>query len=174
MEVKATAKFVRTAPNKLRQVAGQIRDLPVDRARELLLVSPKGAAEPIRKTLESAIANAENNHDLDADELRVATVFVDEGPVLRRFRPRAMGRATRIRKRTSHLTVTVSAPSEDDEPEAARSVPAAATVGGAAAAGATDEPTQASEPDTETASQTEHTDQAEAAGESPAEAEREE
>ena len=173
MEVKATAKFVRTAPNKLRQVANQIRDLPVGQAQELLLVSPKASAEPIRKTLESAIANAENNHDLDADELRVATVFVDEGPVLRRFRPRAMGRATRIRKRTSHLTVTVSAPSEDDEPEAARSVPAA-TVGGAAAAGATDEPTQASEPDTETASQTEHTDQAEAAGESPAEAEREE
>ncbi len=172
MEVKATAKFVRTAPNKLRQVANQIRDLPVGQAQELLLVSPKASAEPIRKTLESAIANAENNHDLDADELLVSGVFVNEGPVLRRFRPRAMGRATRIRKRTSHLTVVVAGPDdEDDDAGQAASVPAAAAVGGAsagAAAGA-EEPTGSA-----ASAETDETDDTEATGDAPAQAEREE
>lgn len=118
MQAKATSKFERTAPNKLRQVAGQIRGLPVEQARRLLQVSPKDAAVPLRKTLDSAVANAEHNHDLDPDELVVAEIMVNEGPTLRRFRPRAMGRATRIRKRTSHLTVRVGLPVEQ-RPQAA-------------------------------------------------------
>jgi large subunit ribosomal protein L22 len=107
MDVRAISRYERTAPNKLRQVTGEIVGLPVGQARQLLQVSPKAAATPVRKTLDSAVANAENNHDLDADDLVVSEVLVDEGPTLRRFRPRAMGRATRVRKRTSHLTVRV-------------------------------------------------------------------
>ncbi|MBW3601697.1 MAG: 50S ribosomal protein L22 [Actinobacteria bacterium] len=107
MQVKAVARYVRVAPSKVRQVATQIRGLEVDEARALLTLSPKGAAEPLRKALESAVANAEHNNGLDADELVVASAVVDEGPTLKRYRPRAMGRATRLRKRTSHITVTV-------------------------------------------------------------------
>ncbi|MDP8978762.1 MAG: 50S ribosomal protein L22 [Actinomycetota bacterium] len=107
MQVKAVARYVRVAPNKVRQVARQIRGLEVDEARALLTLSPKGAAEPLRKALESAVANAEHNNGLDADELVVDSAVVDEGPTLKRYRPRAMGRATRLRKRTSHITVTV-------------------------------------------------------------------
>lgn len=116
MDVRAISRYERTAPNKLRQVTHQIAGLPVGRARQLLQVSPKAAAVPVRKTLDSAVANAENNHDLDADDLVVTEVLVDEGPTLRRFRPRAQGRATRIRKRTSHLTVRVGVPAERGAP----------------------------------------------------------
>ncbi len=107
MQVKAVARYVRVAPNKVRQVAAQIRGLEVEEARALLTLSPKGAAEPLRKTLDSAVANAEHNNGLDADELVVASAVIDEGPALERYRPRAMGRATALRKRTSHITVTV-------------------------------------------------------------------
>ena len=110
MQVRATARYVRVAPNKARQVVRQIKGLGVDEARRVLRFSEKGIAEQIRKTLDSAVANAENEHDLDADELTVAEVIVNEGPTLKRIQPRAFGRAYRIRKRTSHITIVVEAP----------------------------------------------------------------
>ena len=108
MEVRAIAKYVRVSPQKCRLVADQVRRLPVGQALELLQFSPKKAAVPIRKTLESAIANAEHNQGLDIDELRVDTITIDEGPVMKRWRPRAKGRATPIIKKTSHIPVSVS------------------------------------------------------------------
>ena len=107
--VKATARYVRVAPNKVRQVVAHIRGQRVEDARRVLALSPKAISEQLLKTLNSAIANAENNHDLDADDLYVTAAIVDEGPQMKRFQPRAMGRAYRIRKRTSHITVVVSA-----------------------------------------------------------------
>jgi large subunit ribosomal protein L22 len=107
MQVKATARYVRVAPNKARQVIEHIRGLGVDEARRVLQFSPKGISEQILKTLNSAVANAEHNNDLDEDDLVVTTAFVDEGPIIKRFQPRAMGRAYRIRKRTSHITIAV-------------------------------------------------------------------
>ena len=108
METKAVAKYVRTSPQKCRLVADQVRKLPAGRALELLEFSSKKAAKPIRKVLESAIANAEHNQGADVDELKVSQIMVDEGPVLKRWRPRAKGRATPIIKRTCHITVTVA------------------------------------------------------------------
>ena len=108
MEVRAVSRYIRISPQKCRLVADQVRSLSVGQALELLQFSPKKAANPIRKTLESAIANAEHNEGLDIDELRVNVITVDEGPVLKRWRPRAKGRATPIIKRTSHITVAVS------------------------------------------------------------------
>ena len=105
--VKATSRYARVAPNKVRQVVMHIRGRRVVDARQLLALSPKGVAEQVLKTLNSAVANAENNHDLDADDLWVTAAIVDEGPQLKRFQPRAMGRAYRIRKRTSHITISV-------------------------------------------------------------------
>jgi large subunit ribosomal protein L22 len=110
MQVKATARYVRVAPNKARQVVQHIRGLGVDEARRVLRFSPKGVAGQILKTLDSAVANADHNHDLDVDELVVTGAIVDEGPTLKRYQPRAMGRAYRIRKRTSHITITVGTP----------------------------------------------------------------
>ncbi len=107
MQVKAIAKYVRISPQKCRLVIDQIRGMPVAKALELLQFSPKKAAHPVRKTLESAIANAEHNEGADIDELRVEGACVDEGPTLKRWRPRAKGRATPILKRTSHITVLV-------------------------------------------------------------------
>ena len=108
MEVRAVSRYIRISPQKCRLVADQVRSLPVGQALELLQFSPKKAATSIRKTLESAIANAEHNEGLDIDELRVNIITVDEGPVLKRWRPRAKGRATPVIKRTSHITVAVS------------------------------------------------------------------
>ena len=108
MEVRAVSRYIRISPQKCRLVADQVRSLPVGQALELLQFSPKKAASPIRKTLESAIANAEHNEGLGIDELRVNIITVDEGPVLKRWRPRAKGRATPVIKRTSHITVAVS------------------------------------------------------------------
>ena len=108
MEVKAVARFVRLSPQKGRLVADQVRNLPVGKALELLQFSPRKAAGVIRKVLESAIANAEHNEGADIDELRVSQIMVDEGPVMKRWLPRAMGRATRIRKRTSHVTIRLA------------------------------------------------------------------
>ena len=96
MQVKAVAKYIRISPQKARLVADQIRGLSVSQALELLQFSSKKAAKPIKKTLESAIANAENNEGADIDELRVETAFIDEGPTLKRWRPRAKGRASSI------------------------------------------------------------------------------
>ena len=106
--VRASSRYVRVAPRKARLVADQVRGLQIDRARALLQFSPRGAARDIGKLIESAAANAENNHDLVADEMRVAEITVDEGPTLRRYRPRALGRATPINKRTSHIAVALS------------------------------------------------------------------
>jgi len=106
--VNASARFVRVAPRKARLLADQVRGLPLEDAKTLLRFSPRSAARDISKLLDSAAANAENNHDLVADELRIADLRVDEGPVLRRYRPRALGRATRINKRTSHIKVALT------------------------------------------------------------------
>ncbi|MBD0291934.1 MAG: 50S ribosomal protein L22 [Thermoleophilia bacterium] len=108
MTVRATAKFVRSSPRKARLLTDHIKGKSVDEARAILAFSPRSVAEDWRKLLESAIANAENNHDLVGDDLRVLNATADDGPTLKRFRPRAMGRATRIRKRTSHLTITLT------------------------------------------------------------------
>jgi ribosomal protein L22 len=110
--VRASSKYVRVAPRKARLVADQVRGLHIESARALLQFSPRIAAQDIRKLIDSAAANAENNHDLVADEMRVAEITVDEGPTLRRYRPRALGRATPINKRTSHIAVALS-PEED-------------------------------------------------------------
>jgi large subunit ribosomal protein L22 len=103
--VRARAKYVRCAPRKARLVIDHIRGKDVDNARAILMHTQRAASRDVLKLLESAVANAENNHELVADELRVGKAYVDEGPTLKRYRPRALGRATRIRKRTSHLTI---------------------------------------------------------------------
>ena len=108
MEVLAKHRFARTSPQKARLVADQIRGLPVDKALEILTFSPKKAAVLVKKVLDSAIANAEHNEGADIDELKVGKVFVDEGPTMKRIMPRAKGRADRIMKRTSRITVVVS------------------------------------------------------------------
>jgi len=105
--VKATSRYVRVAPNKARQVVAHIRGQRIDHARRVLALSPKGVAEQVLKTLNSAVANAENNLDLDADDLYVTAVVIDEGPRIKRSQPRAMGRAYQIFKRTSHITISV-------------------------------------------------------------------
>jgi ribosomal protein L22 len=106
--VNARARFVRVAPRKARMVADQVRGLPLEDALPLLRFSTRSAAQDIRKLLESAAANAETNHDLVADDLLIKDIHVDEGPTLRRYRPRALGRATRINKRTSHIAVALT------------------------------------------------------------------
>ena len=107
MQVSAKLKHARVSPQKCRLIADQIRGLPVERALNILMFSPKKSAGMMRKVLESAIANAEHNEGADIDELSVAAVCVDEGRTLKRFRARAKGRGTRILKRNSHITVTV-------------------------------------------------------------------
>jgi large subunit ribosomal protein L22 len=106
--VSAKARYVRTSARKARLVCDHIRGKDVEQARAILSFTPRGAAKPWLKLLESAIANAEHNHELVGDELKIASIHADEGPTLKRYRPRAMGRATRIRKRTSHLTITLT------------------------------------------------------------------
>ena len=108
MATSATLKYTHLSPQKMRLVADQIRGLPVDRAINLLAFSNKKGADIIKKVLESAVANAENNDGADIDELTVSAIQVNQGPTMKRLRPRARGRADRIIKRTSHLTVTVS------------------------------------------------------------------
>src|SRR4051794_35086407 len=106
--VRAKARYVRTAPRKARLVVDHIRGKSVDEARAILIHTSRAASRDVLKLLDSAIANAENNHELVADELKIDRVFVDEGPTLKRFRPRALGRATQIRKRTSHMTILLT------------------------------------------------------------------
>ncbi|MCL9777123.1 50S ribosomal protein L22 [Vibrio sp. 10N.286.49.C2] len=108
MEAIAKHNFARISPQKARLVADQIRGKNVDQALELLTFSNKKAAELIKKVLESAIANAEHNEGADIDDLNVAKIFVDEGPIMKRIMPRAKGRADRILKRSSHITVVVA------------------------------------------------------------------
>lgn len=107
MEAKAVAKYIRMSPRKARLVVDQIRGRSAQEALAILKVLPNKPAEPIFKVLHSAMANAENNFEMNRDDLYVAQVFVDQGPVLKRFRPRARGTASRIRKPTSHITIVL-------------------------------------------------------------------
>jgi ribosomal protein L22 len=106
--VRAQARYVRSSARKARLVCDHIRGKSVDEARAILQFAPRHVARDWAKLLESAVANAEHNHELVGDDLRVQEAFADEGPTLKRYRPRAMGRATQIRKRTSHLTITLT------------------------------------------------------------------
>ena len=106
---RAVARHVRISPNKARRVINLVRGLPAKEALTVLQFAPQAASEQVYKVLASAIANAENNERLDPDALLVSEAFVDEGPTLKRFRPRAQGRAYRIRKRTCHITIGVEA-----------------------------------------------------------------
>ena len=103
----ARATHVRVSPTKARRVIDLIRDMPAQEALARLKFQPQAAAEPVAKVLASAVANAENNFSLDPQTLVVSRAYVDEGPTMKRFRPRAQGRAYRIRKRTSHITIEV-------------------------------------------------------------------
>jgi large subunit ribosomal protein L22 len=123
MEARAMARYVRVTPRKARRVVDLIRGMPADQAQATLTFAPQSASDPIGKVLASAIANAAHNSHLDARSLVVSRAWVDEGPTLKRFRPRAQGRGYRINKRTSHITVIVS---DDGAP------PTAATGAGAA------------------------------------------
>jgi large subunit ribosomal protein L22 len=114
LEAKAVEKFIRISPRKLRYVADIIRAKRVDDAVDLLTFTTKKAALIIRKAVQSAAANATENHKMKEDDLVVEKIFINEGPILKRFRPRARGRATKIRKRTSHLTVIVSDGREEE------------------------------------------------------------
>jgi ribosomal protein L22 len=106
--VRASARYLRVTPRKARLVADQVRGMSVPEAQTLLRFSSRGAAQDIAKLIDSAAANAEANHDLVGDDLRVAEIFVDEGPVLKRWRARARGRATRVDKRTCHVKVALT------------------------------------------------------------------
>lgn len=108
MEVKAIAKYIRISPRKVRLLMKEIRGKKVEEALNLLTFAPQKGAPILRKLINSAIANASQYPDIDVDNLFIKHVFADEGPTLKRFRPRAMGRATRIRRRTSHLTVILN------------------------------------------------------------------
>ncbi len=107
MEARAQARYVRVTPQKARRVVDLIRGMQAAEAQSLLKFAPQAASEPIGKVLDSAIANATNNLNLDPASLVISQAYIDEGPTMKRFRPRAQGRAYRIRKRTSHITVVV-------------------------------------------------------------------
>src|SRR5665811_414698 len=108
----ATAKYVRVSARKMRLVADMVRGKGVADARTVLAFSTKNAAQVVTKVVASAVANAENNHDMSADELFICRILVNEGPTLKRIRPRAMGRAFRVRKRTCHVTVELTSRKE--------------------------------------------------------------
>jgi len=107
-QTKATLKYLRTSAYKVREVLDMIRGLDVDDARHVLQFSERGPAREVLKVLNSAVANADHTLNIPADELKVAVAFADEGPTIKRWRPRARGRATRIRKRTCHITIIVA------------------------------------------------------------------
>jgi large subunit ribosomal protein L22 len=111
--VRARSKYVRSAPRKARLVMDHIRGKEVEQARAILGHAPRAVADDILKLLNSAVANAESAHELGPEELRVWKAFVDEGPTIKRFRPRALGRATRINKRTSHMTIELTTTTEN-------------------------------------------------------------
>jgi large subunit ribosomal protein L22 len=112
--VQAVAKFVHVSPRKARLVADNIRGLSVPEARTVLAFTTRAAAVDVEKVLRSAVANAEANHGMTGDELVVAEVFVDEGPTIKRFQPRARGRVGRIHKRTCHITIKVAEPTRKE------------------------------------------------------------
>ncbi len=117
MNVRAQAKYVRQSPYKVRRVLDLVRGLPVEEAQAVLQFTNRKAAATIGKVLDSAIANAEHNFALDAEDLFVAQAYADEGPTLKRWRPRARGRATQILKRTSHITIVVADEAVEDGQE---------------------------------------------------------
>ena len=108
MEVRAASRYIRVSPRKLRMVADLIRGKRVEEALNILTFIPKASAKTVTKLLKSAVANVGQNESIDVDTLFIKTIFVDGGPALKRFRPRAMGRASRIRKRMSHISVTLA------------------------------------------------------------------
>ena len=112
MEARATAKYVRVSPRKARLVVDQVRGKDIATAREILMFSERAVSEVVEKVLNSAVANAENNHGMRTNNLVVKTAYVNEGPTLKRIRPRAKGSASPIRKLTSHITIIV-APREE-------------------------------------------------------------
>ena len=107
MEIRATAKYLRVGPRKARYVVDMVRGRKAEEALGILRFTPKKAARMVHKVLSSAVANASQRQDVDVDTLYIKKIYVDEGPTLKRWRPRAMGRATRILKRTSHVTVVL-------------------------------------------------------------------
>ncbi len=107
METRAAAKFIRISPQKIRLVMNQVRGKKVEEALNLLTFSPQRGARILRKLIDSAIANAQENAGLDVDTLYIKRIYADQGPTLKRWRARALGRATRIQKKTSHLTVVL-------------------------------------------------------------------
>lgn len=108
MNARAQAKYIRESPNKVRRVLDLVRGLPVDEAQAVLQFTNRKAATTIKKVLDSAVANAEHNFALDVEDLFIAEAYADEGPTLKRWRPRARGRASQILKRTSHITIVVA------------------------------------------------------------------
>jgi large subunit ribosomal protein L22 len=108
MKVKAHARYIRESTYKVRRVLDLVRGLPVEEAEHVLRLTSRGATDSVAKVLRSAVANAEHNHAIDAAELFVAEAYANEGPTLKRYRPRARGRATQIKKRMSHITIVVS------------------------------------------------------------------
>ena len=113
MEASATVKHVRVSPRKMRRAADLVRGQGVEEARRILRFSPLGASRDVQKLLDSAVANAEQTPGIVPQNLLVERIFVDEGPTMKRYRPRAYGRATRLRKRTSHVTVVVRSIGEE-------------------------------------------------------------
>lgn len=108
MEAKSIARYVRIAPRKVRIVMDLVRGKSIPDALAILRFTPKAASPIIEKVLKSAVANAEHNYDMDVNNLYISQAFADQGPTIKRFRPRAQGRATRINKKTSHITIVVS------------------------------------------------------------------
>ncbi len=108
METKAVEKYIRMSPRKIRYVVDMIKSKPIEDAVDILSLTPREAAAVVKKAIQSAVANATENHKMKEEDLFISRILVNEGPTLKRFRPRARGRATRIRKRTSHLSVYVS------------------------------------------------------------------
>ena len=107
MDVKASGKYMRISPQKVRRIVGAVKGKPVESGMSMLKFMPQKAAGMVEKIVRSAVANADQHPDIDVDALVIKNIIVDEGPMLKRFRPRARGRATRILKRTSHITVIV-------------------------------------------------------------------
>ncbi|MCO1654978.1 50S ribosomal protein L22 [Pseudonocardia humida] len=120
VRARAVARYVRMSPTKVRRVIALVKGRPLQEALDILRFSPQAAAEPVYKVIASAAANAENNLDIDRDTLVVAELTADEGPTLKRIRPRAQGRAYRIRKRTSHITAEVESAPEKSGGRGAR------------------------------------------------------
>jgi len=108
LETKTVEKYIRMSPRKIRYVVDMIKSKPIEDAIDILSLTPRAAAVVVKKAIQSAVANATENHKMKEEDLFISRILVNEGPTLKRFRPRARGRATRIRKRTSHLSVYVS------------------------------------------------------------------